>query len=188
MQRVFVERYSRGPALLPASTPRRLLGKEDIRRPFSSTWRFTFALETSELMARSLPWIRCSGSANAVDGAWRRKRRVEAQLVAAVTCPLRRLLLTGRVGHPRRHLIRDLSLWAARGGDTRERYESVLILYARRTDRLTDRRPADFSSSISCWRSPRIPGALFIFVEGVEMRRGGSAPDDTRWPVLSVAQ
>lgn len=63
--------------------------------------------------------------------------------MAAVTCPLRRLLLTGRVGHPRRHLIRDLSLAGSaqrRGGDTRERYESVLILYASCTDRFTEHK------------------------------------------------
>lgn len=48
-----------------------------------------------------------------------------------------------------------ISLRSARGGDTRERYESALILHASRIDRLTDPfgRPV-FSSSISCWRIP----------------------------------
>lgn len=81
-----------------------------------------------------------------------------------------------------------ISLWAARGGDTRERYESVLILYASRTDRLTDPfgRPV-FSSSISCSRIPcrivylRYRGGdarLYIHVYRVERetRRDDSGP------------
>lgn len=81
-----------------------------------------------------------------------------------------------------------ISLWAARGGDTRERYESVLILYASRTDRLTDPfgRPV-FSSSISCSRIPcrivylRYRGGdarLYIRVYRVERetRRDDSGP------------
>lgn len=53
------------------------------------------------------------------------------QLVAAVTCPLRRLLLTGRVGHPRRHLIRDLSL----GSGEEEIRASVMSRYSSSTSR-----------------------------------------------------
>lgn len=48
----------------------------------------------------------------------------------AVTCPLRHLLLTGRIGHPPRASYpgsRSAAPRRAESRDTRERYESVLI-------------------------------------------------------------
>lgn len=62
-----------------------------------------------------------------------------------------------------------ISLRSARGGDTRERYESVLILHASRIDRLTDPfgRPV-FSSSISCSRI--LCRIVYLRYIGVEMR------------------